>query len=257
MTLTFHYRGFLFDFTVLILSSYSSWRGRRIRSSQFTHVWVFISLWGAGWILHLIIFNYRSLQSTEKNVGQTSSTIFLFLAERHSKPDRWETSLKCVFDSLCSIWAPKLSSFQLNLWAPLVQEDKLERKRSAQLSDPVQNNLGNTLRTQGLADLSGSPDWVVQVRQFCSIMRPYSPHYTVRTFGARWSLAHHPKEGYTVGMRKNVIFSKAITIRLNGKCYPLSFFFHFNRSQQKLLVSIPTDFIGKTIPLISVTKSIS
>ncbi len=144
-----------FSSTVLILSSYSSWRGRRIRSSQFTHVWVLISLWGAGWILHLIIFNYRSLQSTEKNVGQTSSTIFLFLAERHSKPDRWETSLKCVFDSLCSIWAPKLSSFQLNPWAPLVQEDKLERERSAQPSDPVQNHLGNTLRTQGLADLLG------------------------------------------------------------------------------------------------------
>lgn len=48
-------------------------------------------------VSHLIIFNYRSLQSSEKNVGQTSSTIFLFQAERRSKSDRWETSLMCVY----------------------------------------------------------------------------------------------------------------------------------------------------------------
>lgn len=47
-------------------------------------------------VSHLIIFNYTSLQSCEKNVGQTSSTMFLFLADRHGKRDRWETSLMCV-----------------------------------------------------------------------------------------------------------------------------------------------------------------
>lgn len=138
---------------ILQYCPYFIYTGTRIRSSQFTHVWVFISLWDAGWILHLIIFNYRSLQSSEKNVGQTSSTIFLFLAERC-----WQVGNLfevCVFYSLFSICAPKFSSFQFNPWAPLGQEDTLERDCSAHLSDPIQNNLGNTLWTQGLGDLLG------------------------------------------------------------------------------------------------------
>lgn len=82
---------------IFILSSHFPVFLKRIMSSYFKPRFGYHLCGTYIEVSHLIIFNYGSLQSCEKNVRQTSSTMFLFLADGHGERDRWETSLMCVY----------------------------------------------------------------------------------------------------------------------------------------------------------------